>query len=787
MKKFHCNCFCLNRYKNIFVDPRVKEAKTKSPIKGATNSPRRPGRPTAKEATTSKVNHPRFQGQSDHEVRIRRQEKSPLTGSTGVGEYRCDSCTFQTSRLNLMVHHKKSEHLSNSSPVTTVTTKQKTAQKRSSSPTKKTVSKRSKISLEPDGDLFDQVKRNLESKEIDTKPSPQSRTSAKTQASPRTPKTPKTPKSPKTPRTPRSAKVSASTISTKSSTAKPSDSKTQFNPKKKWLKSLQKEANPEVKNKLMADWEESDEEEKQQQNNRTEIPLTTVAQVAEAESDSDNDLRPCKSGLLHQRSDDEEDEDDSMETEPLNVKSPEKFNKSDDEASNTEESLIAGISAEIDKLNADLDATNRETRSSTVNGDLVSANSLTTTKETMSASFNDVEPSSPDTSTKGEEEIKQDVASLLAETSVPTIPDITELSKAIEKDVSKTSSTPSEVEKDMDPGVVNDEPENVRAEQPMDQEEMNQTVENEIEEMDGNANADMSSVNEKIDQAVENEVEKSIPEQAVEKEEMSQLEESIAKSFENLETPANANGTHEVVEEEQKAEIAWETSTVEKKLTETLAEAGIEIELTNGVETIPEDTIETALEDTVETVLNDGVETVLEDVVETVPNDIVEASSEDRIEAVPEDGEETVPEDRVETIPEHTTEIVSEKTIEVIDENGVEDVVENGVVIVTEDSEALTSQNGEATEVVTTNGGSNLLMQVEGGETYMVVWEPDTNMQDFLACGGEGEDGSTGATQTLLIDPSSLQAGSDLENLFQMAVAASAASQPQQNEQSNST
>ncbi len=82
--------------------------KPKSPIKGgATSSPRRPGRPPAKEVVTPKVNHPRFQGQSDHEVRIRRQEKSPVTGSPGVGEYKCDSCSFQTTRLNLMVFHKK--------------------------------------------------------------------------------------------------------------------------------------------------------------------------------------------------------------------------------------------------------------------------------------------------------------------------------------------------------------------------------------------------------------------------------------------------------------------------------------------------------------------------------------------------------------------------------------------------------------------------------------------------------------------------------------------------------
>lgn len=82
--------------------------------------------------------------------------------------------------------------------------------------------------------------------------------------------------------------------------------------------------------------------------------------------------------------------------------------------------------------------------------------------------------------------------------------------------------------------------------------------------------------------------------------------------------------------------------------------------------------------------------------------------------------------------------------------------------------------------------GGNILMQVEGGETYMVVWEPGSaaNIQELLAGSVEGEGNGT---QTLLIDPSSLQAGTDLENLFQMAVAAAGPPPPpSQNEQSNS-
>jgi hypothetical protein len=135
-----------------------------------------------------------------------------------------------------------------------------------------------------------------------------------------------------------------------------------------------------------------------------------------------------------------------------------------------------------------------------------------------------------------------------------------------------------------------------------------------------------------------------------------------------------------------------------------------------------------------------------------------------------------------------TLSVEKEVTAVALPENGIETVLENGVEVAVENEEEIVSmtQNGEATEVVTTNGGSNILMQVEGGETYMVVWEPGSNIHEFLECGGDGDD-STGGTQTLLIDPSSLQAGSDLENLFQMAVAASAVSQPQQNEQSNPT
>lgn len=552
-----------DRYKDIFVDPRAKDPKPKSPVKG-TASPRRVGRPSTKNPSPQpKVNHPRFQGQSDHEVRIRRQEKSPLSGTSGVGEYKCDSCVFQTARLNVLVLHKKT-HLNNQSGTST---QQKSAHKRSGSPTKKTNTKRTKKNVEPDGDLFDQVKRNLEAKETgNSKPSPQSRTSSKTTSSPKTPKTPKVPKTQRSPRTPKSPTAATSV---KTPTNKTTETKTQFNPKKKWLKSLQKETIPEVKNKLMADWEEEEEESKPVQ--EVVQPVATENQEVPIESDSDNDHRPIKSDLLHQRSDDEDD-DDVVETETPVSHDTDHAVLNENDVSTAEESL-AGISAEIDKLNADLDAVSHETRSSKMNGESVIGQS------TASTPINGVESQVDKPQTNGDEEIiKQDVASLLAETSVPRLPDITGLGKL------------------------------------------------------GEVDKILSHV------AVDNEVVESKKVEAV-------VEENVE--------PTAENGTVAIVE--------------------------------NGVE--------------------------------------------------------------------------------------VSSVTQNGDTV--NDSEA-------------PNDGSNILMQVEGGETYMVVWEPGSNIQEFLACGGEGEDGSSGATQTLLIDPSSLQAGSDLENLFQMAVAASAAP-PQQNEQSHPT
>lgn len=569
------------RYKDIFVDPRAKESKTKSPVTN-TSSPKKPGRPSKDSSPIAKVNHPHITGKSDHEVRIRKQDNSPSPVSSLTNGYRCDSCDFQTTRLNLMVIHKKMHLNGTGAPQQQA---RKPGQKRTISPPKRVTNKRTKKTPEIEGDLFDQVKRTLEAKESgNSKTTPQQKKSNKASTTP------------KTPRTPRTAKTSPSTASAanKNSSAKASDSKTQFNPKKKWLKSsLQKEANPEVKIKLMADWDDEEEENEKAKTREELKPETPKPVVSEesmrTESDSDQEIVPAKSGLLQRRSDDE-DEDSNMEVETetksekslereevnREVDSPEKLDSTE-----CSDEPFAGITAEIDRLNANLEAEK---------GEEVEPSKLAQ-EEPEKEEIKSTDDSQPqkETSQKSDDEIRLELASLLAETSVPVLPDIGNISKPAHDEAEKELSPPEE----------------------------------------------------------------STPEEQTENDaQVDALAEEVVQ-----------NGVDPVVDEEVDGVVAHQISVVGGEVTEVV---------TNGVE------------------------------------------------------EETA------------------------------------------------------------TGNGNILMQVEDGETYMVVWEPGSNIQELLACSAEGEDGTPGATQTLLIDPSSLQAGSELENLFQMAVAASAAPTPP-NEQSNPT
>lgn len=231
-----------------------------------------------------------------------------------------------------MVMHKKT-HL-NVGTAPTLSSNVAAAQKRpTSSPSKKSPSKRVKKTaaaivkeeelapptLLSSGDLFDQVKRNLEAKESGHTPPASEKASGKTPGRKRAP-----PKSPKSPKVPAAAKSTAKSPkspavtgikSNESSTTKPL-----LNPKKKWLKSSMQsksEVNPEVKIKLMADWDE-EEEQQQQQSSRTETSATVDGEsvtpssnlTAKQESDSEQE-RLSKSTLIQQKSDDVQ----PMETE----------------------------------------------------------------------------------------------------------------------------------------------------------------------------------------------------------------------------------------------------------------------------------------------------------------------------------------------------------------------------------------------------------------------------------------------------------------------------------------
>jgi len=169
--------------------------------------------------------------------------------------------------------------------LTTIFSNRVVTKKRGRGPAKKTVSKKRKSAVveeeieeeeEVKEDLFDVVKRHLEE--------------------PTGHKTAKTPV--------RTAKSPVKTE--KSKTPNRNANKSQLCPKKKWLKSSQRECNPEVKNKLMADWDEDEEEKDQSMVSASEDNRPMVY------SDSDDEgfsASPSKFGVLQHRSDDEDDED----------------------------------------------------------------------------------------------------------------------------------------------------------------------------------------------------------------------------------------------------------------------------------------------------------------------------------------------------------------------------------------------------------------------------------------------------------------------------------------------
>lgn len=403
----------------------------------STTSPRPRGRPPGVQSGSPIKTSPRPQSNSSlsHEVRIRRQA-SPVPSAV-VAQYACDVCAFTTNRVNVLICHRKTH--TNESP-----SKSSPAQKRSASPVKKTtVSKRKKTlknasvnkdeengaieEVEEKEDLFDQVKRSLEGKEAVT---PKGRR-----------KSVKSPKStPKVAKNQSPAKRSPSEKSTPSA-----KTKAQLCPKKKWLTQAQKEVNPEVKIKLMADWDEDEHEESTPvqvpaATTKTEECDSTESQVIkQTDSDSENEL-PSSSGLLHQRSDDEDEEPEEPEVhcspqeektdelisseqntdEPVNsekktdelLSNQEQTDKpisssSEEKSVNNGDHALVNIGAEIDKLNAEIDQ--------------IKPLGAVNTEEIERTTTNGVDVDSHSSET--DDKLKQQVASLLSETVVPVLPD----------------------------------------------------------------------------------------------------------------------------------------------------------------------------------------------------------------------------------------------------------------------------------------------------------------------------------------------------------------------------
>ncbi|XP_015518031.2 uncharacterized protein LOC107222987 [Neodiprion lecontei] len=77
---------------------------------------------SSSDTPSRKITHPRFLKESDHEVRIRHQPPSLLSTPSNSGsspQYTCYVCSFTSSRLNVIILHNKTHSSGNSTPVAT--------------------------------------------------------------------------------------------------------------------------------------------------------------------------------------------------------------------------------------------------------------------------------------------------------------------------------------------------------------------------------------------------------------------------------------------------------------------------------------------------------------------------------------------------------------------------------------------------------------------------------------------------------------------------------------------
>jgi len=464
-----------NKYKDIFVDPNGKDKSPKvaTPVRGAGTGRGRGrgrGRGGASNANSPAIVSPVCSpAQSDHEVRIRRQA-SPTSSPKSSTDYTCDFCSFSTARLNVIIQHRKTH----SAPETP---KQPVAKKRGRGPAKKTkenVSKKRKSAAaaaaaaaaaveeeeeeeekekeveEVKEDLFDVVKRHLEE--------PAARkTTAKTPGRARTAKT--------------TAAKSSPAKTDKSKTPNRNANKSRLCPKKKWLKSSQKECNPEVKKKLMADWEEDDDEK--------EPPVASAPDNDRpmAYSDSDDEGfsgSASKFGVLQHRSDDEDDEDmeldknERLQTDDNQSPTPSSADKAEshsNDESDRKESL-ASISAEIDKLNAEIEYIKPD--SSDKNAGEPEAPQDAQVAQGKPTETSDVAAESVTTngSTAEDDRMKENIALLLAETTVPDLSDVVsvQLKSGTVKESTADSSAESTEFPDSGSGDTKEEEEDLASE-----------------------------------------------------------------------------------------------------------------------------------------------------------------------------------------------------------------------------------------------------------------------------------------------------------------------------------
>lgn len=164
------------RYKDIFVNPNAKEGKSRSAPttpKSSKAAASREAKPAA--ASSAAASTP----QRSHQVRIRRQASpigvaavSVAAATPTTAAYACDLCDFKATRINVLICHRKTcvavaPPSSSTTASTPASTGAKGGRKRAapasskSAPASASNGKRRKKADEP-GDLFDQVKRNLE-------------------------------------------------------------------------------------------------------------------------------------------------------------------------------------------------------------------------------------------------------------------------------------------------------------------------------------------------------------------------------------------------------------------------------------------------------------------------------------------------------------------------------------------------------------------------------------------------------------------------------------------------